>query len=131
MPTRPPLAWSANTTSSHTEISRSRHGQGPRPLSPTLRRQVRYRPTGCREGRTQPLDSDAGWGVFLAILLAKAESAGREVIAVDPRNTSRTRPECGRVAAEGRPSQERLPCVSCGHRRTRTPWARSTFYGPG
>ncbi|MFH8471475.1 RNA-guided endonuclease InsQ/TnpB family protein [Streptomyces sp. NPDC018000] len=33
--------------------------------------------------------SDAGWGVFLTILTAKAESAGREVIAVDPRNTSR------------------------------------------
>ncbi|MFF2520436.1 RNA-guided endonuclease InsQ/TnpB family protein, partial [Streptomyces sp. NPDC058086] len=41
--------------------------------------------------------SDAGWGVFLTILHAKAESAGRELIAVDPRNTSRTCPTCGHV----------------------------------
>ncbi|MFI1864585.1 RNA-guided endonuclease InsQ/TnpB family protein [Streptomyces jumonjinensis] len=59
--------------------------------------------------------ADAGWGVFLAILHAKAESAGREVIAVDPRNTSRTCPECGHVAKENRPTQEKFHCVSCGH----------------
>ncbi|MBV6699415.1 transposase [Kitasatospora aureofaciens] len=61
--------------------------------------------------------NDAGWGVFLTILHAKAESAGREVIAVDPRNTSRTcpRPECGHVAAENRPTQEKFHCQSCGH----------------
>ncbi|MFC7266416.1 RNA-guided endonuclease InsQ/TnpB family protein [Streptomyces lutosisoli] len=59
--------------------------------------------------------SDAGWGVFLTILHAKAESAGREVIAVDPRNTSRECPECGHVSAENRPAQEKFHCVSCGH----------------
>lgn len=59
--------------------------------------------------------ADAGWGVFLAILNAKAESAGREVMAVDPRNTSRTCPECGHVAKENRPTQEKFYCVSCGH----------------
>ncbi|WP_326791957.1 transposase [Streptomyces sp. NBC_00841] len=59
--------------------------------------------------------SDAGWGVFLTILHAKAESAGRDVIAVDPRNTSRTCPECGHVAAENRPTQEKFHCVSCDH----------------
>ncbi|MFJ7267490.1 RNA-guided endonuclease InsQ/TnpB family protein [Streptomyces sp. NPDC099050] len=58
---------------------------------------------------------DAGWGVFLTILHAKAESAGREVIAVDPRNTSRTCPQCGHIAAENRPTQEKFDCVSCGH----------------
>ncbi|MBV9022651.1 MAG: transposase, partial [Streptomycetaceae bacterium] len=36
--------------------------------------------------------ADAGWGVFLAILNAKAEGAGRAVMAVDPRNTSRRCP---------------------------------------
>jgi transposase len=51
----------------------------------------------------------------LTILHAKAESAGREVIAVDPRNTSRTCPACGHVAAENRPTQEKFHCVSCGH----------------
>ncbi|MFD7450883.1 RNA-guided endonuclease InsQ/TnpB family protein [Kitasatospora sp. NPDC059827] len=59
--------------------------------------------------------SDAGWGVFLAILTSKAESAGREVIAVDPRNTSRTCPPCGHTAKENRPTQEKFHCVSCGH----------------
>ncbi|MEY9962229.1 putative transposase [Streptacidiphilus sp. MAP12-16] len=58
---------------------------------------------------------DAGWGVFLTILTSKAESAGREVIAVDPRNTSRTCPACGHTAKENRPTQERFHCQSCGH----------------
>ncbi|MET9895089.1 transposase [Streptomyces sp. NPDC006465] len=60
--------------------------------------------------------ADAGWGVFLAILNAKAESAGREVMAVDPRNTSRACPECGHTAKENRPTQEKFHCLSCGHR---------------
>ncbi|MDX2524600.1 RNA-guided endonuclease InsQ/TnpB family protein [Streptomyces europaeiscabiei] len=59
--------------------------------------------------------NDAGWGVFLTILHAKAESAGREVIAVDPRNTSRTCPECGHTAKENRPTQEKFHCLACGH----------------
>ncbi|MGW3297087.1 RNA-guided endonuclease InsQ/TnpB family protein [Streptomyces xiamenensis] len=59
--------------------------------------------------------ADAGWGVFLTILVAKAESAGREVIAVDPRNTSRRCPACGHTAKENRPTQEKFHCVSCGH----------------
>jgi putative transposase len=59
--------------------------------------------------------ADAGWGVFLTILHAKAESAGREVIAVDPRNTSRECPECGHTAKENRPTQEKFHCVACGH----------------
>ncbi|MGY0458785.1 RNA-guided endonuclease InsQ/TnpB family protein [Kitasatospora sp. cg17-2] len=58
---------------------------------------------------------DAGWGVFLTILTSKAESAGREVIAVDPRNTSRTCPECGHVAKENRPTREKFHCVNCAH----------------
>jgi putative transposase len=58
--------------------------------------------------------ADAGWGVFLMILYAKAESAGREVIAVDPRNTSRECPECGHTAKENRPTQEKFHCVACG-----------------
>src|SRR5690242_14869993 len=59
--------------------------------------------------------NDAGWGVFLTILRAKAESAGREVIAVDPRNTSRECPECGHTAKENRPTQEKFHCQACGH----------------
>ncbi|MQY40229.1 IS200/IS605 family transposase ISAba30 [Streptomyces sp. RB17] len=58
---------------------------------------------------------DAGWGVFLAILANKAESAGRTVIAVDPRNTSRTCPSCGHTAKENRVSQARFQCTTCGY----------------
>lgn len=60
--------------------------------------------------------TDAGWWVFLAILTAKAESAGRGVMAVDPRNTSRTCPMCGHVTAENRPTQNKFQCTACGHR---------------
>jgi putative transposase len=56
---------------------------------------------------------DAGWGVFLSILAAKAESAGRTIIAVDPRNTSRTCPACGHCAAENRVTQADFACVAC------------------
>jgi putative transposase len=57
---------------------------------------------------------DAGWGVFLSILTAKAESAGRELIAVDPRNTSRTCPSCGHCAANNRVTRAEFRCVRCG-----------------
>ncbi|MCX5346502.1 MULTISPECIES: RNA-guided endonuclease TnpB family protein [Streptomyces] len=75
-----------------------------------------YAPNGAaaKAGLNRSI-ADAGWGVFLAILAAKAEGAGREVIAVDPRNTSRTCPECGHVAKENRPTQEKFHCQACGH----------------
>lgn len=57
---------------------------------------------------------DAGWGQFLTILADKAESAGRRVIAVDARNTSRTCPGCGHVAKENRVTQAKFECVKCG-----------------
>ncbi|MGW3450322.1 RNA-guided endonuclease InsQ/TnpB family protein [Streptomyces sp. NPDC001076] len=69
---------------------------------------------GAKTGLNRSI-SDAGWGVFLAILAAKAEGAGRQVMAVDPRNTSRRCPECGHTAKENRPTQEKFHCVSCGH----------------
>jgi putative transposase len=56
---------------------------------------------------------DAGWGVFLAILANKAESAGRTVVAVDPRNTSRTCPSCGHIAKENRTTQAKFQCTAC------------------
>jgi putative transposase len=58
---------------------------------------------------------DAGWGVFLGILAQKAESAARVVIPVDPRNTSRTCPECGHVDGENRDG-EKFQCTACDHR---------------
>jgi putative transposase len=57
---------------------------------------------------------DAGWGVFLRLLAYKAESAGRVVVAVEPRNTSRTCSRCGHVAKENR-NGEAFACRACGH----------------
>ena len=57
---------------------------------------------------------DAGWGVFLRVLAAKAESAGRTVMAVNPRYTSRTCSCCGHVA-EGNRRKEAFKCLACGH----------------
>ena len=59
---------------------------------------------------------DAGWGIFLRVLSAKAESAGRRVIAVDPRHTSQRCAECGHTAAGNRASQAVFRCLACAHR---------------
>ncbi|MEU8399312.1 transposase [Nonomuraea sp. NPDC048892] len=58
---------------------------------------------------------DAGWGVFLTILSHKAEGAGRELIAVNPANTSRTCSRCGHCAKENRLTQAVFRCTACGH----------------
>ncbi|MFB9470439.1 RNA-guided endonuclease InsQ/TnpB family protein [Nonomuraea salmonea] len=58
---------------------------------------------------------DAGWGVFLTVLAHKAESAGRELIAVNPAGTSRTCSRCGHGAKENRVSQAVFRCQGCGH----------------
>jgi putative transposase len=39
--------------------------------------------------------SDAGWGLFLSILIAKAASAGRVVVEVNPAGTSQMCAQCG------------------------------------
>ncbi|MGW3386371.1 RNA-guided endonuclease InsQ/TnpB family protein [Streptomyces cinereoruber] len=57
---------------------------------------------------------DAGWAQFLGILANKAESAGRLVVPVDARNTSRTCPECGHVAKGSRVTQAKFACTACG-----------------
>ena len=44
----------------------------------------------------------------------KAESAGRAVIAVDPRNTSRTCADCDHVSAGNR-RRAVFECQACGH----------------
>jgi putative transposase len=56
---------------------------------------------------------DAGWGIFLALLHAKAESAGRAVIEVDPRNTSRTCSACGHLDPDAR-TGKRYTCTNPG-----------------
>lgn len=56
--------------------------------------------------------NDAAWGSFLQILCDKAESAGRQVVKVDPRGTSQTCPSCGLV--EHKKLWERVHSCPCG-----------------
>jgi transposase len=70
---------------------------------------------------------DAGWAVFLRILTAKAESAGRTVIAVNPARTSQTCPGCGHVAPRTVPPKPSSPAWTAAGPATRTWSARSTF----
>lgn len=44
----------------------------------------------------------------------KARRAGVPVVAVDPRNTSRTCPCCGHIDKKNRPNQSTFLCVECG-----------------
>lgn len=55
---------------------------------------------------------DAGWAQFTRILTAKAESAGRRVILVNPSGTSITCHQCGRRCE--RPRQDTVVCPTCG-----------------
>lgn len=58
---------------------------------------------------------DQGWGMFRAMLVDKQAWRGGEVIAVNPRATSQTCPECGHVAPANRVQQALFSCVACGY----------------
>ena len=57
---------------------------------------------------------DQGWHEFRRQLEYKLAWNGGQLVAVPPRNTSRTCPCCGHVAKENRLSQARFECVACG-----------------
>lgn len=57
---------------------------------------------------------DQGWFEFRRQLDYKLAWNGGQLVAVPPRNTSRTCPCCGHVAKENRLSQARFECVNCG-----------------
>ena len=56
---------------------------------------------------------DAGWGQFRSILAAKAESAGRRIVLVNPAWTSIDCHACG--ARCTRPQQSTVVCSTCGN----------------
>ena len=58
---------------------------------------------------------DQGWFEFRPQLEYKQAWAGGGVIAVNPRNTSRTCPCCHHVARENRLTQAKFECVECGY----------------
>jgi putative transposase len=75
-----------------------------------------YLPNGAaRKAGLNRSIHDAGWGKLVAMILYKAESAGREVVIVEPRYTSQRCAECGHRAASNRVSQAVFRCQRCGH----------------
>ena len=58
--------------------------------------------------------NDAGWGMFFGILAYKAESAGRLVIEVDPKNTSQMCFSCGKLVQK-KLSERWHNCPYCGY----------------
>jgi len=58
---------------------------------------------------------DQGWGLFRRMLEYKQAWRGGAVIAVNPRYTSQTCPECGHVSKQNRPQQALFSCVACGY----------------
>lgn len=58
---------------------------------------------------------DQGWFEFRRQLDYKLAWNGGHLIAVPPRNTSRTCPCCGHVSADNRRTQAKFECVECGH----------------
>jgi putative transposase len=71
---------------------------------------------GLQRGMLAKSVSDAGWGQFLTILSDKAASAGRTMIAVDPRGTSQTCSACGHPpTARKSLSERRHHCTACGY----------------
>ena len=57
---------------------------------------------------------DQGWFEFRRQLEYKQLWQGGQVVAVNPRNTSRTCLCCGHVSAENRRTQARFLCIACG-----------------
>lgn len=57
---------------------------------------------------------DQGWYEFRRQLEYKQTWRGGQVVAVNPRNTSRACPCCGHVSAQNRQTQARFACVECG-----------------
>ena len=57
---------------------------------------------------------DAGFGLLRRMIVAKAESAARAVIEVDPRFSSQECSRCGHVASESR-KKRRFNCIACGY----------------
>ena len=67
---------------------------------------------GMVHGNLSKSIHDAAWGQFLGILTCKAESAGKHVIAVDPRGTSQRCSACGVVVVKK--LGDRVHACACG-----------------
>jgi putative transposase len=59
--------------------------------------------------------SSWAFGQLRSFLTYKAANEGVPLVAVDPRNTSRTCPCCGTIDKRNRPDRDTFRCISCGH----------------
>ena len=57
--------------------------------------------------------NDASWGCFVQMLSYKAESAGGQLVRVNPKNTSRTCSRCGNIQDMPLANRE-FKCLKCG-----------------
>jgi putative transposase len=57
---------------------------------------------------------DASWGAFLDILTYKAESAGGQVIRINPRYTTQKRSKCGKLVQKSLSVRTHV-CPCCGY----------------
>jgi putative transposase len=58
--------------------------------------------------------ADASWGKFILLLLYKAESAGRIIVKVDPKYTSKMCSSCGQIKKDQVLSDREYECGQCG-----------------
>lgn len=71
---------------------------------------------GIARSRLAKPTHDAGWGQFLSILGRKAEGAGIQVVAVDPRDTTQACSDCGCLPPVPIGLADRMyHCASCGY----------------
>jgi putative transposase len=69
-------------------------------------------PVAAKSGLNKAI-LDQGWGMFRRLLEYKQAWRGGAVIAVPPRYTSQTCPQCGHVSKQNRPQQALFSCVVC------------------
>jgi IS605 OrfB family transposase len=74
---------------------------------------IRRRATARRSQRT--ILHSWAFAQLRAFIEYKAKGSGVPVVAVDPRNTSRSCPSCGCIDKRNRPSQDTFSCTSCGY----------------
>jgi putative transposase len=63
--------------------------------------------------------ADASWGSFAAILTYKAERAGKLVVKVDPRNTSKMCSGCRSIKKDLALTDRIYHCIACGNAMNR------------
>jgi len=70
---------------------------------------------GMSKGNLAKQILDCSWSEWFRQLSYKAADAGRNFIAVDPKYTSQTCPNCEHISRENRKTQSLFLCVKCGY----------------